>query len=132
MPDVNILAVAAAGIAGFVLGGLWYSPVLFAGRWQKETGINMETGLRYPVWLPMILAVVLSIVGAIAIAWFAGPMPTLRSGAIIGAVLGFLAIVPAMATSMLFEQNSPVLIAINTLYPALQFTLMGAVIGLFG
>ena len=34
MPEVNWLAVLAATVAAFVLGGLWYSPVLFGKRWQ--------------------------------------------------------------------------------------------------
>lgn len=29
-PDVNYLAVLVSGVAIFALGGLWYSPALFA------------------------------------------------------------------------------------------------------
>ena len=32
-PAINYLAVLVAAIVIFVLGGLWYSPVLFAKRW---------------------------------------------------------------------------------------------------
>ena len=42
-----------AAISAFVIGGLWYSPVLFAKTWQREAGISDErfqlflaTGLR--------------------------------------------------------------------------------------
>jgi F0F1-type ATP synthase assembly protein I len=41
-PPVNYLAVLAAGIVIFVLGGLWYSPVLFAKRWTALQGRTEE------------------------------------------------------------------------------------------
>ncbi|GAB2489384.1 DUF1761 domain-containing protein [Arenimonas alkanexedens] len=37
MPEVNIWAVLAAALSGFVLGGLWYSPLLFGKAWQRMT-----------------------------------------------------------------------------------------------
>ena len=38
MPEFNILAVLAAAVATFVLGGLWYSPALFAEKgWEIPT-----------------------------------------------------------------------------------------------
>ncbi|MBA3671175.1 MAG: DUF1761 domain-containing protein [Gemmatimonadaceae bacterium] len=40
LPDVNYLAVLVAGILIFLLGGLWYSPVLFAKRWVGLMGKN--------------------------------------------------------------------------------------------
>ena len=32
-PIVNNVAVFVSGVVIFLLGGLWYSPVLFAKRW---------------------------------------------------------------------------------------------------
>ena len=39
-PQVNYLAVLAGGLAIFMLGGLWYSPVLFAKRWMSLQGVS--------------------------------------------------------------------------------------------
>ena len=41
-PTINYLAVLVAGIVIFVLGGLWYSPVLFARRWIALQGRTEE------------------------------------------------------------------------------------------
>ena len=41
-PPVNYLAVLVAGIVIFVLGGLWYSPVLFAKKWFALQGRTEE------------------------------------------------------------------------------------------
>lgn len=44
MPQVHInyLAVVAAAIAAFAIGGLWYSPLLFANQWVKAHGFTEE------------------------------------------------------------------------------------------
>ena len=42
MPDVNWLAVLAAAISAFLLGGLWYSPALFQKTWQRAAGLMID------------------------------------------------------------------------------------------
>ena len=42
LPQVNYLAVFVAGIVIFLLGGLWYSPILFAKRWTALQGRTEE------------------------------------------------------------------------------------------
>jgi len=40
--NVNILAVIVAAVATFVLGAVWYSPVLFAKQWMQAHGYTPE------------------------------------------------------------------------------------------
>jgi hypothetical protein len=40
--NLNWLAIIVAAISTFILGGLWYSPLMFVKRWMKETGITEE------------------------------------------------------------------------------------------
>lgn len=42
MPEVDWVAVIAATVATFIVGGLWYSPLLFASSWQNESGVPQE------------------------------------------------------------------------------------------
>jgi uncharacterized membrane protein YhaH (DUF805 family) len=42
LADINYVAVLVSGIAIFMLGGLWYSPALFAKRWIALTGKSEE------------------------------------------------------------------------------------------
>lgn len=44
MPHVHInyLAVIVAAVVAFVLGGLWYSPILFAKPWVRAHGFSEE------------------------------------------------------------------------------------------
>ena len=40
MPEVNWLAVVAAAVVSFFIGGLWYSPVMFLKAWQRGAGVT--------------------------------------------------------------------------------------------
>jgi hypothetical protein len=88
--------------------------------------------MRYPVWLPMVGAVALSILGAIGLSLLMGHSPSLKDAVLTGAVVGFLCVAPAIKMNGLFGQNSPVLIMIHTLYPALQCVLMAVILSLLG
>src|SRR5690606_20132791 len=45
--ELNWLAVVAAAVSAFVLGGIWYGP-LFLKAWSREAGIAMEANKRHP------------------------------------------------------------------------------------
>ncbi|HEY0431663.1 MAG TPA: DUF1761 domain-containing protein, partial [Pyrinomonadaceae bacterium] len=38
--SLNYLAVLVAAISTFVLGGLWYSPLLFGKAWMRANNFN--------------------------------------------------------------------------------------------
>lgn len=40
--SLNFIAILLAGIAKFVIGGLWFSPLLFGNLWLTETGLKKE------------------------------------------------------------------------------------------
>lgn len=40
--EINLLAVLVTGVAAMIVGGLWYSPVLFGNLWMKLSGITKE------------------------------------------------------------------------------------------
>jgi len=40
--DINYLAVFLAAVAGMVIGGLWYSPLLFGKLWTQLSGITKK------------------------------------------------------------------------------------------
>ncbi len=42
MIEVSYLAVIVAALSAFLLGGLWYSPLLFAKPWMAAAGITEE------------------------------------------------------------------------------------------
>jgi hypothetical protein len=40
MGEINYLAVVAAAVSTFLIGGLWYSPLLFYKPWMKANGFG--------------------------------------------------------------------------------------------
>ena len=40
MPEVNYIAVVIAAVASFLIGGLWYPPLLLGKVWQREAGAS--------------------------------------------------------------------------------------------
>jgi hypothetical protein len=45
MPQPNLLAVLLAAAAAMVLGGLWYSPLLFGRPWKRLSGFTRAKGV---------------------------------------------------------------------------------------
>ena len=41
-PTINYLAVLVSAVIFFIIGGLWYSPVMFAKPWIKGMGLTDE------------------------------------------------------------------------------------------
>ena len=133
-PPVNYLAVLAAAVSAFVLGGLWYSPILFAKKWMAYTGNECAEGEKPKGNMGVIFggAFLLSVVAAYLFAVIVQFDPDWQSGAIAGAITGFGFAATSFGISYLFEQRPVGLWLINGGYHVLQFTLYGIVFGLMG
>lgn len=125
---VNWFAVLAAAALTFVLGGLWYSPVLFGPSWQKLNGLSDEQ-VRAESAKVFGGAVVCALIGSVNLAFFLGASATAGFGFAAGAATGVGWISTALATTYLFERRPGKLIAIDAGYHAVAYTLMGGLIG---
>ncbi len=56
MVGINYLAVLVAAAVAFVMGGLWYSPLLFGKAWAKLRGIDSTGAAGAQMRPPEILA----------------------------------------------------------------------------
>jgi len=141
IPSVNYLAVLTSGVVIFVLGGFWYSPILFAKPWTRLMGKNEEEMKAYmaspqakremPLMYGMALlcALVTAWVMAIIVRHFA--LPSALRGAEVGALcwLGFAA-ATSYATS-LFSMQPKALWLINSGYNLVSFVLAGVILALW-
>ena len=130
MPEVNYIAVLLCGVASLVLGGLWYSPVLFARAWQSGVGLSDERA-QSNMALIFGTAFLLSMLAAYVFGMFLGPDMGLWPSVGAGAAAGIFWVAASFAISYLFERRSLRLWLINGGYHALQFTLFGLILGLF-
>jgi len=133
-PAVNYLAVLAAAVSAFVLGGLWYSPILFAKQWMAYTGNECAEGEKPKGNISVIFggAFLLSVIAAYLFALIVPFDADWQSGAIAGAITGVGFAATSFGISYLFEQRPFGLWLINGGYHVLQFTLYGIVFGLMG
>jgi hypothetical protein len=131
MPEVNYLAVIAAAVATFALGGLWYSPALFGKAWQREAGVSEEKMKSANMTLIFGLTFVLSLIAAWVFALFLGPRPPMALGLGAGFSAGLCWVAASLGINYLFERKSLKLWLINGGYHTLQFTIIGLILALW-
>jgi hypothetical protein len=125
---MNIWAVLLAAVSSFLLGGLWYSPVLFGPLWNAENGGQPPPGHPAKVFG---VSFVLSLVAATAFAIWLGPAPSLTDALKSGALAGFGFVAASFGINYQFAQRSTRLWLIDGGYHAVQFLLFGLILGLW-
>lgn len=86
--QVNYWAVLVVGIVMFLLGGLWYSPVLFAKRWTALIGKSEEELKKASAPINFAFVLVAELVTAFVLAVIVGWAGTTTASG--GATVGFL------------------------------------------
>ncbi|HEU0307347.1 MAG TPA: DUF1761 domain-containing protein [Lysobacter sp.] len=127
--DINWLAVVAAAVSAFLLGGIWYGP-LFKNAWCREAGIDPNAAPGHPARV-FGSAFVLALVAAFAFAVLLGPKPSLHLGLHHGALVGGAFVATSFGINYAFAQRSFKLWLIDGGYHLLQFVLYGAILGLW-
>ncbi len=67
MTDVNWLAVLVGAVVAFLVGWLWYSPMLFGKGWAAGNNVELGSASSMPVG-----AMVSQGIGLLLISWFVG------------------------------------------------------------
>lgn len=128
--EFNSLAVLAAAVLPFLLGGLWYSPLMFGNSWMAENGLTeqeLDDGRQGLVFgLSFLFFLIMS---ANLAAFLATPETDLAFGLMAGLLAGFGWVALGIAVVALFERRSWRYILINGGYMVAAFVIMGAVIG---
>lgn len=126
--SLNWLAVIAATISAFVIGGIWYGP-LFGKAWMQAFELNEEKLARRNMPLVFGLAFVLSLIAAINLAMFLGPDADAAFGTAAGFAAGFGWVGMFLGILYLFEHRSLKAWAINAGYCTVALTVMGLILG---
>jgi hypothetical protein len=130
MITFNYLAILTATVSSFVLGGLWYSPLMFGPAWMREQGFTAESlKAKGNIGLIMGVSFLLELIMAVNLAAFIGPRISLGFGAFAGAAAGFGWVALSFGVTYLFERRSLCLFFINAGYHGVALTLMGAILG---
>lgn len=127
---LNYWAVLVAALSAFLIGGLWYSPALFANSWIKEAGLNEEQIQNANMVKIFGLSFIFLLVMSYCLAMFLNdPSIDLTMGAFYGFLTGFGWVSLAIAVNSLFERKSWKYMLIHVGYWTVVFTLMGLILG---
>jgi hypothetical protein len=133
--SLNPLAILVVAAVGFVLGGLWYSPLLFAKTWMAEAKINPDMWKSKPGRGPIVLGAtaLMTLISTTTLALFMAEtfVEGVFKGAEYGFVLGVGLVATRQATNCFFEMKTLKHYAIVSGYDVALFTLQGAILGVW-
>lgn len=131
---LQVLGILISAFLMFVLGGLWYSPMLFAKTWSRESGTPEEHStdpkahLRFFIILFVLLAVAAAVIDCVLADW--APGRGFSHGLSVGFIAGVLA-ATVIGMDTLFERKRLTLFLINAGYYLIAFTLTGVILVFF-
>lgn len=129
---LNWLAVIVAAISTFLIGFLWYSPILFGKAWMKANGLTDAEIQKGNMAKIFGFAFLWTFVMAVNLAMFLNAPDTDYSwGAIAGFLSGFGFVSMGIFVIGLFERRSTTYMLINAGYMTVSFVVMGLIIGLW-
>ena len=133
--NINYMAVIVSAAANFLLGWLWYSPMLFGKQWMKMMGFDklskaQQADMKKKMGVSIFMGIVTSFVIAYILAHFVAYTGSTTIG--MGMQTGFWIWLGFIATTMmgtvLWEGKPWKLYFINVGYYLVSFHIMGAIL----
>lgn len=130
LDNVNFLGALAGAVTAMVLGAIWYSPWMFAGRWQALIG-KSDDELGNPI-VAMLAAALMFFVMGIGMSWIIPDASEIGIGLMWG-FLGFWGFaLPTTVINGVFERRPWPLMAIYLGYLLISMLAMAALITYLG
>jgi Protein of unknown function (DUF1761) len=130
MPDINILAVVVAAVSSFLLGGLWYSRLLFGTAWQHAAGNTARPGEGHPVKV-FGVSLVFALVAALAYSMLMPAASSAGAAIMQGVLVGAGLVAASFGINYQFANRSTTMWLIDGGYHTVQFGIYGFIIGLW-
>ena len=121
---VNWLAVIVGAVAAFIVGWLWYSPMLFGKQWAAGKGIEMGTASEMPV-----AAMATQLIGLFLLSWFVGV--TAASDSLLTVILATIAFAVLAYSGSMFAKRSGVVRNVDFGYLLVSVLVMIVCQGIF-
>jgi len=128
--DINIWAVIVAAASSFLLGGLWYSPILFLKPWNKAMNRSDDDQQAHPARV-FGLSFLFSLLAAFFFAKLIGPEPELMYAIHMGFIVGVAFVAACFGINYQFADRPFSALFIDGGYHTGQFVLFGVVLGLW-
>lgn len=131
LSTLNYFAIFVAALATFLIGGIWYSPLLFSNIWMKENGFTEEELKGANMAKIFGITFILELIIAFNLAAFLGEEQSLSWGIGAGALAGIGWVAASFGVTYLFERKSMKLFLINAGFHVIAFIVMGAILGVW-
>jgi hypothetical protein len=128
---INYLAVLVATIAGFALGGVWFSPPVFGAAWMTALGKKKEEMCGSSPRNALVITAITTLVTAYVLAVFIYALGITNAvgGALVGLSIGIGIVATSMYSDSLFCKWPFRLILIQAGHRIVYLALMGGVLG---
>ena len=130
LDNVNLLGAIAGAVGAMAIGSLWYSPWLFANRWQELIG-KAPDEMGSPV-AAMGIATLMFVLVGIGMSWIIPDDATIGIGLMWGFLVFWAFVLPAVVVNGVFERASWALMAIYLGYMLIASLVMAALITFLG
>jgi hypothetical protein len=128
MANMNVLAVFVAALSSFMLGGLWYSRLLFGPAWNTAAGATHSEGHPAKVFG---ISFVFSLVAALAYSYLMPAASNAGAAATQGLLVGAGFVAASFGINYQFAGRSMKMWLIDGGYHTVQFGIFGVIIGLW-
>jgi hypothetical protein len=128
----NPWAILVCAVMQWVLGAIWYSPVLFAKPWKAivyPNGIPQKNSMASGMFVSFIGSLILSFVLAHVVLWAGAP--NFVHGALVGFICWAGFIVAPLSASHIYEGRHFNLFAINTGYWLVGIAISGGILAVW-
>lgn len=133
--EPNYLAIGVAALAAWVLGALWYSPLLFGKAWQSELGFTEEDmkGANMPLifGLSLVCMMVMCYGVNIVLMLHKPEELTFVHGMFHGAMFGLMFSLMTMGINYLYQRRSVKLFLIDGTYQVALLALAGGIMAVW-
>ncbi len=131
---LNYIHVLVVTVAGFMLGWLWYSPVLFVKPWMAEmkyTEEHMKASAKEGMAKYMLQAFIYTLLSTFGLAVLiaAHGVFNWKHGAAVGAFIGAFGPGTRLLSGGVWEKRSCKLLAITVGHEVVLYALQGAILG---
>jgi hypothetical protein len=136
MHGINPWAALAAAASSFLLGGFWYSPLLFLRPWARAAGygdlenLEQKHKAKHPARV-FAVSGVFAIAAAFIFAGWLGPNPPLGYAVARGLAAGAGLVATSFGINYQFGARPLLLWIIDGGYHTVQFLLFGLILGLW-
>jgi len=124
LSQVNYLAILTSAVVFFVIGSLWYSPLLMSTLWGEELKRNQVTPkmpMKHELWGKMLLTFIANIIASFAMAYLVimTESTTWQAGLQLGVIVSIGFAATTLAANFVWQSRTFKLFLIDVGYPIL-------------